>query len=362
MTFNFHHLRAYRVLILSSIVVLSACQKPPPEIVLEHEHTVSQANTAPDLSKICQDLKIQMQDMNDQRTTFALEQINQDIRMCLPLISFKEQKELLKLSDQMYSQFLHVDRNALQQKAFEQYAQNESQYPTLQQSLFEQLHVRDQYLIRHKGQAYIELMDAGKNHLFYRRNPQYFAKVFAPDLPQAEEIFLTEMANQNEQPLIKNNQISISPDEIMQRALFWENYLADFPKSTWRNDANYLYQTYTSLLFKGLDDQPVSTNYEDKLDIQPQTLVAVEQLAEQQGPLAEKAQRFLKIVDAKPKQNHANFIQARSISTRQVEQQVNLQDPLLINNSDQLDQSLELHTVNLKTLKKRDCFSDALCR
>ncbi len=362
MTFSFHHLRIYRVLILSSIVVLSACQKPPPEIVLEHEHTVSQANTAPDLSKICQDLKIQMQEMNDQRTTFALEQINQDIRMCLPLISFKEQKELLTLSDQMYSQFLHVDRNALQQKAFEQYAQNESQYPTIQQSLFEQLHVRDQYLIRHKGQAYIELMDAGTNHLFYRRNPQYFAKVFAPDLPQAEEIFLTEMANQNEQPLIKNNQMSISPDEIVQRALFWENYLASFPKSTWRNDANYLYQTYTSLLFKGLDNQPVSINYEDKLDIQPQTLVAVEQLAEQQGLLAEKAQRFLKIIDAKPKQNHANFIQARSVSTRQVEQQVNLQDPLLINNSEQLNQSLELHTVNLKTLKKRDCFSDALCR
>ena len=362
MIFSLHLLRVYRVLILSSVAMLCACQKPPPEVALEHEHTVSQTNTAPDLNKICQDLKIQMQEMNDQRTTFALEQINQDIRMCLPLISLKEQNELLKLSDQMYAQFLHVERTPLQQTAFKQYAQNESQYPTIQQSLFEQLHVRDQYLIRHKGQAYIELMDAGKNHLFYRRNPQYFAKVFAPDLPQAEAVFLTEMANQNERPLIKNDQLSISPSEIVHRALFWEAYLQNFPQSPWHRDAKYLYQTYTTLLFKGLDDQPVSVDYENKLDIQPQTLIAVEQLAEQQGLLAKKAQRFLKIIDTKPKQNHANYIQARSVSMRQAEQQVNLQDPLIVNNSEQLDQILELHTVNLKTLKKRDCFSDALCR
>ena len=106
----------------------------------------------------------------------------------------------------------------------------------------------------------------------------------------------------------------------------------------------------------------MSCTEENKLDIQPQTLVAVEQLAEQQGLLAEKAQRFLKIIDTKPKQNHANSIQARSVSMRQADRQVNLQDPLIVNNSDQLNQILELRTVNLKTLKKRDCFSDALCR
>ena len=60
MIFSLHLLRVYRVLILSSVAMLCACQKPPPEIALEHEHTVSQTNTAPDLNKICQDLKIQM--------------------------------------------------------------------------------------------------------------------------------------------------------------------------------------------------------------------------------------------------------------------------------------------------------------
>ena len=347
MNFSFHHLPTYSLLILSSIMMLTACQKPPPELPHEHDHQITQANTAPDLGQICQDLKKEMQEMNDQRTTLALEQINQDIRMCLPLISLKEQKQLLKLSDQMYAQFLKVERTPLQQTAFEQYAQNESQYPTIQQNLFEQLHIRDQYLLRHKGQAYIELMDDGKNHLFYRRNPQYFAKVFAPDLPEADSVFITEMADQNEHPLLKGDQLDIPPDEIMRRALFWENYLNVYPESSWRSDAEYLYQTYTNLLFKGLAEQSVSEKFDGKSDIQPQTLMIIEQLAEQKGKLAEKAQRFLKFIDMTPEQR-------QKINRHPSQEQHN--------NSQLLDAYLQLQPINLSTLKKRDCFSDALCR
>lgn len=354
MTFSSYHLRIYHVLIICLVTLLSACQKPPPEIAIEHEHSITQTEIKPDLTQICHDLKKQMREMNDQRTTFALEQINQDIRMCLPLITFKEQKQLLKLSDQMYTQFLHVVRTSAQQNAFDQYAQNESLYPTIQQNLFEQLHIRDQYLLRHKGQAYIELMDAGNNHLFYRRNPQYFAKVFAPTFPQAEAIFLTEMANQNEQPLLKNDQIQIMPDEILRRALFWRDYVESFPRSTWHNDADYLYKTYTALLFKGLSNQPVSKNFEGKQDISPLTLATIEQLAEQKDPFAIKAQRFLKFIEMTPEQRQKNIPRPQP--------QAKNQDNMYYNNNQLLDLYLDLQPISLNSLKNRNCFSDALCR
>lgn len=354
MTLNFRYFYLYNVLIVGLITLLSACQKPPPDIHFEQEHTVAQSSPAPDLTQVCQNLKKQMQEMNDQRTTFALEQINQDIRICLPLISFKEQKQLLKLTDQMYAQFLYIERTPSQQEAFEQYVHNESQYPTIQQNTFEQLHIRDQYLLRHKGQAYIELMHDGKNHLFYRRNPQYFAKVFAPNLPQAEAIFLTEMANQNEHPLLQDNKLQITPDEILSRALFWENYLESFPRSTWRNDAHYLYKTYTTLLFKGLENQPTSENFDGQLDIQAQTLTTIEQLAEGKGVLANKAQHFLKFIEMTPEQRQTTITTPKA--------QSEMQDHMLYSNSQLLDLYLDLSPVSIESLKKRDCFSDAMCR
>ena len=51
-----------------------------------------------------------MSEIDAQRTTFALEQINQDLKLCLPLLGFQQQKHLLGLSNKMYHDFLSVER------------------------------------------------------------------------------------------------------------------------------------------------------------------------------------------------------------------------------------------------------------
>ena len=164
-----------------------------------------------------------MQQIDNTRTTFALEQINQDLKVCLPLLPLNEQLNLLNLSTEMYQRFLHVERSATEQAAFDQHAFDLAQHPTIQQSHFENFASRDQYLLKHKGQAYLELYDAGEAQLVYRRSPQYLAIIFAPYMPDAEQNFIERMAKDNMQHSLRDGGLTLDAADLAERALFWED-------------------------------------------------------------------------------------------------------------------------------------------
>lgn len=348
MNVNAQSYKAYTALFVAMMFsLLSACQKPiPEEVRVEKHHQDELQNVTPDLNLICKKLKNEMKQMSAQRTTFALQQINQDIRLCLPLMPLPEQKQLMQLSDQMYQQFLKIERTSEQQDAFDLYAHDQSQIPTIQQSHFEKLHIRDQYLLRHKGQAYIDLVDTANNKATYQRNAQYLAKVFAPYFPDSEKVFMQTLATQNQQPAFKQQNVLISSQEISQRALFWEDYLKKFPQSSHRRDAQYLLDTYTHLLFLGLKDSPVSLHFDGRLDIQATSLREIEHLAEQKNSrLADQARLFLKFIEMDSSQRHAMNTFSKS-------------DTKPIN---ELQHYLNLKSIDFSKASLRDCFSDAIC-
>ena len=353
LSYKLSHLFLCSILIaLSSL--LTACEKPAADIV--HAAKEPQRNEAPvpDLSQICQNLKKEMTTMDAQRTTLAIEQVNQDIRLCVPLMKPAEQKELMRLSKQMYQQFLHLDRTAEQQQAFETYALDQSAYPTIQQSQFEQLNIRDQYLLRHKGQAYIELIDQGDNKVVYRRNPQYLAKVFAPYLIEPEQKFIENLAEQNTQPLFKNQKLDLSADEIAKRAKFWQQYVLDYPESSYIADARYLENAYSSLLFLGLENEPVSSNFENANDVNEAYWTVIENLAQSKdGELSIKAQKFEQFIKMSAEQRKQKI-------QLSVKEQTKLENNPQLLALSQLNQFLNLKPINFKNLK-RDCFSDAIC-
>nr|WP_257230553.1 hypothetical protein [Acinetobacter sp. YH01022] len=288
--------------------------------------------------------------INAERTTFALEQINQDLKLCLPLSTLAEQQHLLKLSNQMYNNFLSVDRTAPQQAAFEEYAFDLSQHPTIQQNRFEQLTLRDQYLLKHKGQAYIELYDRGKGQINYRRSPEYLARIFAPYMPQAEQVFIENLAAQNTLPVFSEHILMIEPHEIVTRALFWEEYLNQYPKSSYRKDAEYLLQMYTLFLFKGMHDSPVSDTYLDKYAVQSSSMDEIEKLAQvKNSHLAVQASKFLQL-------SEQQRLQEIPVQLSLKEQQSMSEKQLTLR---QLDEYLGLQNLSLSN--PRDCFSDAVC-
>ena len=347
---NFSYKASITLIIVTMCNMVSACQKPmPEEIRIESQKIEEQQSTTPDLNLICKRLQNEMKSISSQRTTFALQQINQDIRLCLPLMSFNEQKELMHLADQMYVQFLKIDRTPEQQKAFDLYAHDESQYPTIQQSHFEKLHIRDQYLLRHKGQAYIDFVDTSHNKSSYKRNAYYLAKVFAPYFPEAEKNFMQIMALHNQTPVFKKNKILITPEEISSRAQMWENYIKNHPHSSFKNDAHYLLQLYTSLLFVGLKDSPVSSHFDSLDDIQISNLNEIERLSHNKNSrLADQARLFLAYIGMTPRQRQAALSEQSNAAISH--------DP-----TEQIKQYLNLKSFNFSQPQKRDCFSDAIC-
>lgn len=312
-------------------MLLGCQQQPEPQPAQEFPNKKTVQNEAVDLSLLCQKLEKNMQEIDDQRTTFALEQINQDLKVCLPLLEADQQKKLLVLSNQMYRNFLHVERTAQQQMAFEQFAFDMAQHPTIQQSHYEQLTLRDQYLLKHKGQAYVELFDAGAGQLQYRRSPEYLAKVFAPYMSDAEQAFIEKLAEQNLQPVFLQQTLMIEPQEIATRALFWEDYLKQYPESPYQKDAQQLLYLYSQFLFTGMQDTPVSSDFSDRLSIQASSLEEIEKLAKlNQSRLADQSRQFLKLLE-----------QNTTHSAQQVQAAIGLKNP----------------SPNYK----KDCFKDALC-
>ena len=80
------------------LLLMLACQQPKqPQVEIEPAETSVKKNTATqDFSLMCQNIEKQMAEIDDQRTTFALEQINQNLKVCLPLLEHKQQKNLMR--------------------------------------------------------------------------------------------------------------------------------------------------------------------------------------------------------------------------------------------------------------------------
>ncbi len=297
---------------------------------------------AADLTLLCNKLEQHMQEISSQRTTFALEQVNQDLKVCLPLQSLAQQRLLLQRSNAMYRNFLQVERTASQQLAFQQYAFDMAQHPTIHQSHFEQLTIRDQYLLKHQGQAYIELAGAATEP-HYRRNPEYLAKIFAPYMPEAERVFIENLALQNIEPAFSDQALLIEPFEIARRALFWEDYVRQYPKSSYIQDAKHLQYQYALFLFKGLKKSPVSGAYADRFDVQVSSMEEISKIAKiQRSSLARQAQRFVQFIDLSPEQREQALGASSGISPwQQMERYLQLRDPA--------------------PRYSKDCFSDGVC-
>ncbi len=324
--------------------LISGCQPAEsPKIVNEHVESRAVKKPAVDLTEMCQNIEKDMANINDQRTTFALEEINQNLKVCLPLLDHDQQHQLMHLSTKMYQRFLTVERDHEQQLAFEHYALEMAQHPTIQQSHFQTLNSRDQYLLKHKGQAYVELIDLGEQQLNYRRSPDYLARIFAPYLPKSERVFIEMLAQQNHEPILQNGRLLISPQEMMTRALFWQEYLHLYPNSYFKTDAQFLMQQYRYYLFFGTAKSPVSETYLDRLAMPVDTLETIEQLAKMPtSTLSNQAKQYLQFLEMTPQQKAAILTDHEQSS---------------------LEQKLVSYTNSYapKHPQNKNCFRDAVC-
>lgn len=223
---------------------------------------------------------VAMHTINQNSKIEDLNQINEKLKNCVPSLKNEEQLKLIDASTTMYQRFLKQDYTDKTARAFEAFGyavldqkqRDPKKVIQSQKKLFDQLSPRDQYLIQHEGQAYIELLYQGEGMFTYRRQPNYLVDVFLRLYPLTRKNFYLVW-----QKTIKTFSITMvlwlfHGKSSLNVLYFWEKFIQKYPKSYFINDAKLLFNEYRYFIFFGLDNTPVSNEYAPNTWFDPDAL------------------------------------------------------------------------------------------
>ena len=258
---------------ISLILTLSACQ-PKSAVVPEVEtkdstDQISQpsvnktpkpviANKSAVDAKACLALSDAMQKVDNTSKIEAIYAIQEPLKSCLPTASNAEVLNLLKDYQAMYERFLWDDSdindeefnndffdvmNALEQgeKVAEENLKNLSP------------HVR--YLIGLiQNGADVRVYNLGEGYYAFNHDLKAMADIFTPYLRQDQKVFIQQMATENQDIFLSDAAITTSFEELVERTVFWEDYITRYPKGYAVKDAKTILDSYRYFLFFGSDN------------------------------------------------------------------------------------------------------------
>lgn len=344
-------------------LLLSGCNKTSQQdqaVSKEQKSTEQKPESKPDNS--CIQINAAIQKINQNSKIEDLNQINEKLKTCVPSLKNDEQLKLIDASTAMYQRFLkqdYTDKTARAFEAFgyavlEQKQRDPKKVIQSQKKLFDQLSPRDQYLLQHNGEAYIDLLYQGEGMFTYRRQPNYLVDVFSKALTTDQKEFLTRMAKDNQDIFYNDGALAVSWKELTERALFWEKFIQKYPKSHFIGDAKLLFNEYRYFIFFGLDNTPVSDEYAPNTWFDKDALEQIRFLSTQnQSSLAKPAQQFLKFIATPVEERNKQF--KIDLTEKNGDKKSNYQIT-----HEQLEQLLKFDSP-WNTEVYRDCHIDAVC-
>lgn len=356
-------MKKFLMMSVCSALLLSGCNKTSQQdqaVSKEQKSTEQKPESKPDNS--CIQINATIQKINQNSKIEDLNQINEKLKTCVPSLKNDEQLKLIDASTAMYQRFLkqdYTDKTARAFEAFgyavlEQKQRDPKKVIQSQKKLFDQLSPRDQYLLQHNGEAYIDLLYQGEGMFTYRRQPNYLVDVFSKALTTDQKEFLTRMAKDNQDIFYNDGALAVSWKELTERALFWEKFIQKYPKSHFISDAKLLFNEYRYFIFFGLDNTPVSDEYAPNTWFDKDALEQIRFLSTQnQSSLAKPAQQFLKFIATPVEERNKQF--KIDLTDKNGDKKSNYQIT-----HEQLEQLLKFDSP-WNTEVYRDCHIDAVC-
>ncbi|MDR6797476.1 TolA-binding protein [Acinetobacter calcoaceticus] len=348
---------------MCSALILSGCNKTSQQDqAVSKEQKSTEQKPVSKQNNSCIEINAAIQKINQNSKIEDLNQINEKLKTCVPSLKNDEQLKLINASTTMYQRFLkqdYTDKTARAFEAFgyavlEQKQQDPKKVIQSQKKLFDQLSPRDQYLLQHNGEAYIDLLYQGEGMFTYRRQPNYLVDVFSKALTADQKEFLTRMAKDNQDIFYNDGALAVSWKELTERALFWEKFIQKYPKSHFINDAKLLFNEYRYFIFFGLDNTPVSDEYAPNTWFDKDALEQIQFLSTQnQSSLAKPAQQFLKFIATPVEERNKQF--KIDLTEKNGDKKSNYQVT-----HEQLEQLLKFDSP-WNTEVYRDCHIDAIC-
>lgn len=270
-----------------SCLALSACH--PKNNPSEHPST-SQEEVEPILTttNCLSDTKGILSRIDQKSSIQQLAAANSALKKCAHQLNPEQIYQLLESANLMYQRFLATTSGDESMQGLNAYGYAKIHPENAQDlgqgdaaTIKKTLPQRDQYLMDLVGQQYIQFLDIGEGYFELKQHPQYAVDMFAAYLPKDEAVFIQRMAKDNTDILYSDAAIAISGQVLAERALFWENYIKQYPKSKYRKDAELLFNEYQYLIFIGSDNSPAFSFYNHRFKIQPDTQQALDWLGTQ---------------------------------------------------------------------------------
>jgi len=356
-------MKKFLMMSMCSALILSGCNKTSQQDqAVSKEQKSTEQKPVSKQNNSCIEINAAIQKINQNSKIEDLNQINEKLKTCIPSLKNDEQLKLINASTTMYQRFLKQDYTDKTARAFESFGyavleqkqRDPKKVIQSQKKLFDQLSPRDQYLLQHNGEAYIDLLYQGEGMFTYRRQPNYLVDVFSKALTADQKEFLTRMAKDNQDIFYNDGALAVSWKELTERALFWEKFIQKYPKSHFISDAKLLFNEYRYFIFFGLDNTPVSDEYAPNTWFDKDALQQIHFLSTQsQSSLAKPAQQFLKFIATPVEERNKQF--KIDLTEKNGDKKSNYQIT-----HEQLEQLLKFDSP-WNTEVYRDCHIDAVC-
>ena len=237
-------------------------------------------NSAVD-AKTCLALSDAMKKVDNTSKIEAIYAIQEPLKSCLPTASNAEVLNLLKDYQAMYERFL-LDESDLNNSEFDQdffdVMNALEQGEKVAEEKLQNLSPRVRYLIGLiQNGVDVRVYNLGEGYYAFSHDLTAMADMFTPYLRQDQKAFIRQMATENQDIFLSDASITTSFAELVERAVFWEDYITRYPKGYAVKDAKTILDSYRYFLFFGSDN--TGWTHDDIRDfLEPeykQTLVAL---------------------------------------------------------------------------------------
>ena len=303
------------IIITANLLLVGACQprsdaETLPEVVdtqsVDQNNAAqkplvdSETKVADNLvdAQTCLDINKNMQKVDDTSKIEAIYKVQEQLKACLPTANNKQVLTLLKSYQDMYNRFLASDFDSESDNETFNNAIYELFYGKgLSSAQLKTLSPRDQYLVELvKSKADVSIYDEGEGYFSFTHNLKAMADIFTPYLRKDQRLFIQRMAIDNQESFWSDASVTASFAELIERALFWEDYIRQYPDGYRIKDAQYLLDFYRYIIFFGAENTQWIDDAIHEF-MMPEDEQLIQRLSKHPNSiLAKDAQKFLKFL------------------------------------------------------------------
>ena len=214
--------------------------------------TVSRKRLTDEL--ICTKLSGAMSAINDKSKLEEVYTIQRQLDACLPVTDNDQNLQWLADYQALYGRFLGINHNTNEQSFYTLMSMLEQgDKPPL--ALLKAINPRLLYLVGlAESKADVSVLYVGGGDYIFHHDLKAMADIFTPYLPKDQSAFIERMAKDNQDIFWNDAGVAISFDELIERAVFWEDYIQRYPDVYFIEDAKSLLAIYRYVLFFGSEN------------------------------------------------------------------------------------------------------------